>query len=479
MSNIENVPPGIDYDMYMQWLEMQKLGQDGSLPRMPDPIGLPNDAVDDLGGWMTNISKGSNLGTDLDYLIQNNLLDYGAFDPITTYEAVDAPGRRRLEQMMASGDPLQMFIARGFQSGQDANGVMTELQKKLAMEDADADILRSRLPQSLDPDSPDAPDMFAVRDTLQSIESSLFSDPQGEMIDGQFMTSSTNDSPAREALLRAGYLNMPGETYDPWVFAPEGVTPESEQAIYDDERRADVGLYGRDNPLTGTFGGDKIGGAQPQMISALGDLNNFSGVADTMAAMERLQAQQGIDAETAAGDDRPGRAAVLAAIEARRQRESEKNQAMPNEYHWGLESNKEQATDMRQGVQGLVNDNYNQSRKMASGIMDPWIDAGKRVWRWGNRNNEQPSAPSREEAPATEGHLAIQRAIQRGLGEQFAKKDRAAGKAQQDHISAMTSLNRSASGMRQREAMAQAMMEMGFSPFEDERRRRNDSIYGR
>ena len=99
---------------------------------------------------------------------------------------------------------------------------------------------------------------------------------------------------------------------------------------------------------------------------------------ESQAATERYQSRQAIDAETAAGDDRGGRAAVLAALEERRQREM--NQTRPNEYHWGLETNKQQAEDMRQGAQGIVNDNYNQARKMAGGIMDPWIGALDKVW---------------------------------------------------------------------------------------------------
>ena len=461
MSDFQSTPPGIDQEMYRLWLEMQGMAPDGTpLPPgspmpMPDPIDLPNDAVDDLGGWMTDISKGSRLGTNPDYLIQNNLPDYGAYDPITTMEQVSAPGRRTLDQWAASGNPLQSWLAGVMSAnGNDPMATLVELQKVVAEGDeGEGAGLLEYIPRSLDPATPDALDLVTVRNELQSL-SDLVRTEQDFVSDGQggYLSSSTEDSPMRQALLDAGYVNIPGEAYDPWTLAPEGVTPESERAIYDNERRADVALYGVDNPMAGTFGGDRIGGAQPRMVNALRDLNNFKGADEAQAAMGKyLDWQKLSDFDNREWSPHPNA-----------DQRSTPSGSQPNRALDGSQD----------GMLGTESVNWSPTNYEPEGY-----DYGDNESRQAAPQRRKLAGPRPPEV--NEGHLALQRAVQRGLGEQFAKADKAAGKAQQDHIGAMTSLNRSASGIRQREAMAKAMLAAGFSPFDDERRNRNQSIYGR
>jgi hypothetical protein len=230
-------PAGIDRDAYARWLASQQDGSAGG----GEPLYLPNDTVSDLGSWMTNISKGSNLGTDLDYLMQNNLLDYGAYDPVTTYERGDAPGLRRLQQMR-QGNPYQVALASAmYNTGNDAIAAFNIIQRAIANpQDEDQASLINYIPKRYDDQGviTEAPDMAAVRSQLADIERSVLSDPMGEMIDGQFMTSSTQDSPATQALFKAGYATRPGEAYDPYSFAPQGTSYDSDLALMDAERQA-------------------------------------------------------------------------------------------------------------------------------------------------------------------------------------------------------------------------------------------------
>lgn len=642
-------PPGIDMDMYKRWLASQ---QGGPAAGGGEPLYLPDDSVSDLGSWMTNISKGSNLGTDMDYLIQNNLLDYGAYDPITTYERGDAPGRRRLQQMENSGDPFQEFIAQGFLSGADANGVMRQLQLVISEPDnVDGQILAASIPRRYDDQGviTDVPDMGAVRSQLLNIESSVLGDPMGEMIDGQFMTSSTEDSPAMQALFKAGYTTRPGETYDPYSFAPAGVTRETDQAIFDDQTRANKALYGVDNPLAGTFGGDKLGGALPEMLRALRSLKPSPAPTPTPeptappetpieAAMRRnsvvlgpLMGREGSVADRMNFDladvipfgVRNFKGIVNNARNAFGSSPEEASAGAPSSYDsvasqlaelgqfsgprgampmgadttndWQLfgeepvrnnpppaptpigppsaptpieppsaprggspidtdpydplrgedyEREKQRIADVlaargegRSGgggkvVQELARQAYLKADSlMGDGSTDQaarramersrggnyspeTIDSWTNLLRGDTQEASGLGAASRmgEDRVAPDGGRlsfgtfgldgpttttrsggydaavdrssnlmqdAIRKAAQRANGERFAQADRAAGKAQQDYISAMTSANDSAGGIRQREALSRAMMAAGFSPFDDERRGRNQSVYGR
>lgn len=235
MTELSPYGNGIDMDVYARWLASQQDGGAG------EPLYLPNDNVSDIGSWMTNISKGSNLGTDMDYLIQNNLLNYGAYDPITTYERGDAPGLRRLQQMR-QGNPYQVALASAMDAtGNDAIAAFNIIQKAIANpQDEDQASLINYIPKRYDDQGAitEASDMAAVRSQLADIERSVLSDPMGEMIDGQFMTSSTEDSPAMQALFKAGYTTRPGEGYDPYSFAPQGTSYESDFALMDAERQA-------------------------------------------------------------------------------------------------------------------------------------------------------------------------------------------------------------------------------------------------
>jgi hypothetical protein len=232
-------PSGIDMDVYKQWLASQ---QGGPAAGGGEPLYLPDDSVSDLGSWMTNISKGSNLGTDMDYLIQNNLLNYGAYDPITTYEQGDAPGRRQIQRLM-QGTPYQQAIAAALEmNGGDPTAAFATVQQIIANPQDDNDLaVIASAPKAYDETSgelTDRVDVRAVRDQLTGLGASLMSDPMGEMVNGQFMTSSTEDSPAMQALFKAAYTTRPGEGYDPYSFAPQGTSYDSDLALMDAERQA-------------------------------------------------------------------------------------------------------------------------------------------------------------------------------------------------------------------------------------------------
>ena len=217
----------------------------------PSPPSTNKDWQKAQGSYLTNLSKGANAVTDLDTQISLGGLSPGAFAPMTTLDPVDAPGARQLAQWR-QGSPYQKFIAAGFDAGKSANQIFTELQKVVAdPSDPTAQSIRAELPRMTPyyddrghlvqpdpgPDGLPLPDMRLAGDEIRGFESNIQGDPEFQMVNGQPMSATTKDSPARQALLDAGIVSDPQAGYDPYMFAPSGVTPESDAKIADTLKR--------------------------------------------------------------------------------------------------------------------------------------------------------------------------------------------------------------------------------------------------
>ena len=133
---------------------------------------------------------------------------------------------------------------------------------------------------------------------------------------------------------------------------------------------------------------------------------------------------------------------------------------------------------------------------LAGDVLAPWIDAGKGLWRWGNRNNENQESGGERGAggsylggygnnpEAQRGASKIQEAMLRSV---IRSDDRYVNRFKQGQTN---SANKAASAQgaadqfaaqhadRQRQAMAQHLLSQGRSPFDDERNARNARSWG-
>ena len=208
------------------------------------------------GKYLTQLSKGGNAVMDLDTMISSGMLPAGAFDPMTTMEPVDAPGERQLANLR-SGSPYQQWLAGKLDLKWNSGRILAELSKMVADPVAysaiepEAPNIVGELPPMLpyydektkkmvDPRGPDGaplPDLRAAGDEIRGFESAVQGDPEHTMVNGMPVTATTEDSAAMKAWHDAGFVSDPTAGYDPYMFAPAGVTPESDQQLADSEAR--------------------------------------------------------------------------------------------------------------------------------------------------------------------------------------------------------------------------------------------------
>jgi hypothetical protein len=197
------------------------------------------DVLKDQGTWLTQASKGGNLTTDLDYLISSGLLQPGAFEPLSSYKPVEAPGAKRMAQW-ERGSPYQQYVAEWFKSGRSANELLSDLTRMVAQPSGDpmeSNIVRD-MPKGQFYDEmtgqykfTDLPNMASVGEELRSFETDLLGDPSHIIgPDGTPVQVETEESPAMKKWRAAGFVSDPTAGYDPWSFAPEG-TREKEQLL--------------------------------------------------------------------------------------------------------------------------------------------------------------------------------------------------------------------------------------------------------
>ena len=205
------------------------------------------DVLSDQGKMLTQLSKYGNAGTDLDSMLMLGGIQPGAYDPITTLDPVEAPGARQLAQMRTGG-PYQKWLAAETDAGKKPNQILLDIQKIIAdpTTHPSGSLIVGDLPtQMIQPkqggpyviDPAGTPDVLAIRDEIEGLHKAINSDPDYQMVNGQPMSATTKDSPARQALLDAGIVSDPQAGYDPYMFAPSGVTPESDAKIADTLKR--------------------------------------------------------------------------------------------------------------------------------------------------------------------------------------------------------------------------------------------------
>ena len=205
----------------------------------PYPSQLPSDSLDDWGGDLNMLNRAASRFADPAYLIMNGFVDPGAFDPITTYEPVQVPGRQLLDQYFVGGNPLQKRIAELIDAGRLGSQILIELQSDPELAQyAPRQMVEDASTGAYTPS--DVPDWRAVQGEIESLTSTLASDPvfDQEYFErtGQYMSATTEDSPMREKLFDIGITSTPGETYDPYLFAPEGQDARDVESFDREER---------------------------------------------------------------------------------------------------------------------------------------------------------------------------------------------------------------------------------------------------
>jgi hypothetical protein len=215
-------------------------------PVYPSMPSYDEEELDFQGDYLTEAKKGAGLGADISYALMNGLLDPRVFQPLTSYEPVDARGYRTL-QKWKQGTPYQQFVADKLEQGWGSGQIRNELQQMAidpmswAGQDPElAQAIIAELPRAYtqnfnDPSSPltptNQPDFARVDEDVQNLEGMIMSDPEYTIgPDGAPVRVKTEDSPMTEKARALGYYNTPGQAYDPWEFAPQGVTPEGDRA---------------------------------------------------------------------------------------------------------------------------------------------------------------------------------------------------------------------------------------------------------
>lgn len=346
-------------------------------------------AVDDAGGYLTDINKVGTQTADLQTLMALGLLEPEAYDPVVTYDPVRAPGADMLDAY-AAGNPLQQLIAVELADGARGDEVTRRI---LEATDEDPELLKY-VPRRIDFDSremTDDPDWQTLVNDVRGIEEALLSDPEWVDVGGRRMSATEDDSPARKAALEAGYVNTPGQAYDPWSLAPEGALEQMAQAF--------EGMESARSNVDATQAAYERAyeGITPRQVDDPDPMNYIEGV----LAQRSMPAQDGILPGVASR--RSGRDDVGPAVGANARSRSRVRNAQRNE-------------------------------------------------------NRVSNSPARRDAYAAAGRDFRQaRSDQReaDYAYEFAMRQDA-----------------------QRQALAQELLRAGFSPFDDERRRRNAAFLG-
>jgi hypothetical protein len=222
-------------DLYAQpWLGYDDKNEPGSLQSQ--------------GTYQTNLKKGAGLTMDPAFILGLGTSAGGysqdAFNPTPYFRPVQANGQRLAQRWASSGDPLQGLIAARALQGAGPGIIEAEILTALEDPDPKNDALRKAIPPSYfkDPTSingqmvkSDQPDYQFLRDQITLLTGEMAKDSglwDGETIDpetGEPAAVGYEDSVAQQALTRGGFTANPYETYDPYSFAPEGVTFDTDR----------------------------------------------------------------------------------------------------------------------------------------------------------------------------------------------------------------------------------------------------------
>ncbi|HUW02462.1 MAG TPA: hypothetical protein VMW08_08950 [Acidimicrobiales bacterium] len=192
------------------------------------PIG--SDELKDQGSWMTQLSKFGNANTDLDTLIAMGILPPNAYDPMSVTEPVDAPGYRQVQEWR-NGSPFERYVATAIEF-KSPSEIIREIQS-LANGDVpegfspeDAQSIVGTIPLRVDyhtGEMTDLPDLQYVQDQVLNLDKLRSSDPDYTLdANGMPVFTTQEESPAMKAAIEAGYTTTPGQPFDPYDIAPMG-----------------------------------------------------------------------------------------------------------------------------------------------------------------------------------------------------------------------------------------------------------------
>jgi hypothetical protein len=223
-----------------QGIDMAYINYLMNMQQTPALYGMDPGAVDEFGGFATDLRKAPSLAADQAFLIsQPGLARPEDFMPVTRAEPVDAPGYRTLQQW-SQGNPYQRLVAGMLAQGADSTSIARELQNLV---DQGAEIAQF-LPRQMIQDRPggeytlgEEPNLKMAVDQIQDLERMLMSDPQidqqmsAEM--GMPVAVTQEDSELLQKLQEMGYRpelgEIPGQGYTPALLDP-GIEDRMAQA---------------------------------------------------------------------------------------------------------------------------------------------------------------------------------------------------------------------------------------------------------
>lgn len=244
---------GIDPMIQQQMLEF---AMGGASPFMspqdmsPYPFIMGPEDEDELGTLdyqndrFTAIKKANDISADPAWLVNQGATLAGyqpeAYGYQTQYQPVKANGYMRAQQLMQTGDPLSQYIAMRALANASPLAIRQEIMTMLndPLDDeqrALGEQLREFIPQANFQGRPQGEgtyDFELIDSTINAITAPLAEDDprwDRQTFDENGIPALAYEAPteAQQALERLGYTHNPYETFDPWMFAPEGETPEA------------------------------------------------------------------------------------------------------------------------------------------------------------------------------------------------------------------------------------------------------------
>jgi hypothetical protein len=452
----------IDPAMLQYLMEAEAAGADPWLDQTDtyNPYVLPiasdskQGTLDEQGSRLTQLNKANNMMLNPGFVLSLGAGAGGAsrdaFNPVTKYQPVKVAGRSKLNQWRDDGDPVHSFVYDAIVNKKWSEQVQAAIRKIiLDPEQPDHQAFMEAIPPEITTDpisgatvASQNPDLKYVTSDVSGLYSALANDDpwDGQTIDpttGQPAMAQQEDSPLMQQLKEAGFTATPYDTYDPYGFAPEGVTPESDAA-------AQTNAQKMNNVVRST--GEVARSQNERMTEML--LGKFDTTPPSPAAPKYPTS----DTQPAAPAGPAGPTGIDRALEKTPERGgwaddfarfidepmAYLNQAVPSDYYY--------PEDQTAGVSNV---------KPPSGVTQ-----------------------SRGPGPQAKPQPRLDPAVRKRMEAEFAKANKAHMKAAGTGIVARNEAAQARFGQQQRQAMVEQLLAAGHSPFADQMRARQQQAWG-
>jgi hypothetical protein len=455
----------IDPAMLQYLMEAEAAGADPWLDQTDtyNPYVLPiasdskQGTLDEQGSRLTQLNKANNMMLNPGFVLSLGAGAGGAsreaFNPVTTYQPVKVAGRTKLNQWRDDGDPVHSFVYDAVVNrGWSEQQVQSAIRKVIADPNhPDHQAFMEAIPPEIVTDQVTGattasknPDLKYVTSDVNSLYSALANDDpwDGQTVDpttGQPAMALQEDSPLMKSLKEAGFSATPYDTYDPYGFAPQGVTPESDAAAQTHAQKMN------------------------NVVRSTGEVARSQN--ERMTEMLLGKYDRGA---TPAGPAAPSVAAQSQTPDVMQQ--------TPQRGGWA--DDLDRATRDPLGAIGNVLGKLSPS-SLDRNIGDPIESLFN---RGGGDQVDQPAqrqGVTRSRGPGPQSKpTGLDPAVRKRMEAEFAKANRAHMKAAGTGIVARNEAAQARFGQQQRQAMVEQLLAAGHSPFADQMRARQQQAWG-